>query len=269
MDRLPIFFNELSRLLETPVDSETLLASVRRTLTALRAVIGIRRDLLLASDVPIANISLGNERQPLGALLRGDRYKDEWRFLNSLDQRSPWSAHPATKAPKLLEEVTYLGAAAIGMTWARVNDSAVFSFGHPQNWDAEVIHAEHSTVDIAGSLQSLPVEVRNLSAPEHVEAYREIIVSYGNELSPSSLIYQTAGYVIRMYWFDHNPPHFHVLFQAGAGAKCAIETFDVLAGRLPLGIRSQLAEWTRNHRDDLIRNWDRCQTGRHPFVVRD
>ncbi len=49
------------------------------------------------------------------------------------------------------------------------------------------------------------------------------------------------GIIIRMYFGDHNPPHFHVEFQ---GEKA---TFD-LEGRLFAGTFPHVRDWARRHR---------------------
>jgi hypothetical protein len=40
------------------------------------------------------------------------------------------------------------------------------------------------------------------------------------------------GIVIRMYYDDHSPPHFHALYQ-GDEAKVAIATLEIIDGQLP------------------------------------
>ena len=42
------------------------------------------------------------------------------------------------------------------------------------------------------------------------------------------------GIVIRMFWADHPPPHFHAVF-GEFEALIAIETTVIIAGALPLG----------------------------------
>ena len=267
MNRLVIFLNELSCLLETPISPDRLLTCVLRTLETLRAVRGIRRDLLLASYQPITGIPLGDGTQSMGTILKGNLYKDEWRFISGLDQASPWAAYPGARMPGDLEGVSHRGIAAIGMTWANENDSAVFSFGHPPDWNGAYIPARFDEMDAAGEIASIRVDVRKLSAPVHIDRHRVMIRNYGGDVSPSSLICEGGGFVVRMYSYDHNPPHFHVLLHAGPQAKCAIGTLDILAGNLPPGLLSGVRAWARIRRDALMLNWDRCQSGDRPFVL--
>lgn len=269
MNRLLIFLNELSCSSADPITPDVLLTCVLRTLETLRAVRRVRRDLLLASEVPISGIPLGDGTQFLATVLRGPAYKDEWRFLTSLDQSSPWGAYPGAIAPGDLEEVNCRGRVAVGMTWARQNDSAVFSFGHLPHWNAQLILAESDRMDELGNIDSQPIEIRNLSAPEHVETHREMIRNYGGIVSPSSMIHEAGAFVVRMYTFDHNPPHFHVLLSDGTQAKLAINTLDVLAGNLPPGLLREVRSWAEIHQNELRQNWERCRIGDRPFVIEE
>jgi hypothetical protein len=270
VNSLVIFLNELSCLLETPISRERLLACALLTLATLRAVRRIRRDLLLASPLPLTSTLLADGTQSLSTILIGDPYKDEWRFINSLNQSNPWDAYPGTRAPGDLEGVSFLGTAAVGMTWAKQNNSAVFSFGHPPNWNTDFIHAQFDAMDVTGEINSISIDVPNLSTPEHAETHRGTIRNYGHTVSPSSLIHDGNGFVVRMYSYDHNPPHFHVLLHRNTSetqAKCAIATLDILAGYLPATLRSAVREWARTHRDALMANWERCQSGDRPLVL--
>ena len=94
--------------------------------------------------------------------------------------------------------------------------------------------------------------------------------NYGRTVSASSLIYEGNGFFIRMYAYDHNPPHFHVLLHRDTSeslAKCAIQTLDVLAGNLPSALRRPIREWASTHRPDLMQNWERCQAGNRPHLL--
>ncbi|MGV3491680.1 MAG: DUF4160 domain-containing protein [Devosia sp.] len=64
------------------------------------------------------------------------------------------------------------------------------------------------------------------------------------------------GMIIQMFWRDHAPPHFHVLYQ-GYEASVSIETGEVIAGQLPKTARRILREWTHDHRAELSENWQR------------
>lgn len=66
------------------------------------------------------------------------------------------------------------------------------------------------------------------------------------------------GIIIRMYWGDHNPPHFHAYF-AEHEAEYDIRTLGILKGRLPRRIHLLVEEWAFDHQEELLRNWELCK----------
>lgn len=59
------------------------------------------------------------------------------------------------------------------------------------------------------------------------------------------------GIAIRMFYNDHAPPHFHVQY-GKFKAEIAIETVQVLGGRLPRHALSMTIEWATSHRTELL-----------------
>jgi hypothetical protein len=62
------------------------------------------------------------------------------------------------------------------------------------------------------------------------------------------------GIVIRMYYRDHPPPHFHAYYQEHE-AKIAIETRAVISGHLPRRALALVREWAELHQQQLRANW--------------
>jgi len=60
-----------------------------------------------------------------------------------------------------------------------------------------------------------------------------------------------------MYFQDHNPPHFHAEYQ-GMKAEYAIQTLDLLAGKLPKRANALVLEWASQHRKEPMRNWQKA-----------
>ncbi|MBN2498822.1 MAG: DUF4160 domain-containing protein [Deltaproteobacteria bacterium] len=63
------------------------------------------------------------------------------------------------------------------------------------------------------------------------------------------------GIVIAMYYNDHEPPHFHARY-GGEKALIAIETLQVLRGRLSPRALGLVVEWAALHVDELLENWE-------------
>ena len=69
------------------------------------------------------------------------------------------------------------------------------------------------------------------------------------------------GIVVRMYFDDHAPPHFHARY-AGAEAVVAIDPIHVLRGDLPPRAASMVIEWAALHQRELTGNWQQLRAGR-------
>lgn len=74
------------------------------------------------------------------------------------------------------------------------------------------------------------------------------------------------GIVIRMYFADHPPPHFHAVY-SGEEAVIGIESGDVLRGSLPERALRLVREWALIHRAELLANWERAQVPEQPLPI--
>lgn len=66
------------------------------------------------------------------------------------------------------------------------------------------------------------------------------------------------GIVIKMFFDEHNPPHFHA-FYGEYEALVEIRTLTVFAGHLPPRALGLVIEWATLHRDELLNDWNRAQ----------
>jgi hypothetical protein len=62
------------------------------------------------------------------------------------------------------------------------------------------------------------------------------------------------GIVIRMYYDDHNPPHFHALY-GDAEAWISINNLALIYGNLPSRALGMVVEWASLHQEELRHNW--------------
>lgn len=62
------------------------------------------------------------------------------------------------------------------------------------------------------------------------------------------------GIVIKMYFNDHLPPHFHAEYGEYV-AELSIETLEILRGYLPQRALGLVLEWAVFHRGELRANW--------------
>ncbi|MFZ4770431.1 MAG: DUF4160 domain-containing protein [Ferruginibacter sp.] len=66
------------------------------------------------------------------------------------------------------------------------------------------------------------------------------------------------GVIIRMFYRDHNPPHFHA-FYGEFEAIIDIQKNEILNGTLPPRVLGIVVEWTALHQLELLENWERAK----------
>ncbi len=63
------------------------------------------------------------------------------------------------------------------------------------------------------------------------------------------------GITITMYFDEHNPPHFHVRYNAYRAAF-EIKTLNVISGDVPAKVRGLVEEWAEMHKEELLNMWE-------------
>ena len=66
------------------------------------------------------------------------------------------------------------------------------------------------------------------------------------------------GILIKMYFIDHNPPHFHAEYGEHR-AEYNIHSLALMNGKLPRRAHILVMEWAYIHRKELLENWNRAQ----------
>ena len=74
------------------------------------------------------------------------------------------------------------------------------------------------------------------------------------------------GVVIKMFYNDHQPPHFHAEY-AGSEALIVIDTLEVYRGELPRRALALVLEWAALHRDALREDWRLARGGEPPRPI--
>lgn len=74
------------------------------------------------------------------------------------------------------------------------------------------------------------------------------------------------GVLIKMYFDDHNPPHFHAVY-AGEEALIEIGTLAIISGSLPSRALGLVVEWASQHRPELQEAWDRAKNLEAPGKI--
>jgi len=72
--------------------------------------------------------------------------------------------------------------------------------------------------------------------------------------------------VITMYFYDHDPPHFHAQY-AEHHAAITIGDGTVIVGALPSRALRLVNEWASLHREELEADWERAKDGGTPEAI--
>jgi len=68
------------------------------------------------------------------------------------------------------------------------------------------------------------------------------------------------GIIIRMFYSDHEPAHFHAIY-GEYEALIEIDTLAVFRGALPRRALALVLEWAALHRNELRDDWRRARAG--------
>jgi len=63
------------------------------------------------------------------------------------------------------------------------------------------------------------------------------------------------GIIIKMYYNEHNPPHFHAQYNDKMGVF-TINELQMIEGDLPKKIIPLVLEWAFEHRNELLEDWN-------------
>ena len=74
------------------------------------------------------------------------------------------------------------------------------------------------------------------------------------------------GIVVRMYYDEHAPPHFHVIYNEYE-ASVSIQDLKVIKGTLPGRVLGLIIEWASAHQAELFKNWSRCEKHEQPSKI--
>ena len=77
------------------------------------------------------------------------------------------------------------------------------------------------------------------------------------------ILSQFAGIVIKMFYNDHTPPHFHSEHGSDEGIY-EIETLQLSHGKLPRRVHHQVVKWAGLHQAELRTAWERTRAAQPP-----
>lgn len=63
------------------------------------------------------------------------------------------------------------------------------------------------------------------------------------------------GIVIKVFFGDHSPPHFHAIY-GEYNALVGIESLEMIEGDLPSRAQKLVLEWATLYQQDLLQMWN-------------
>lgn len=80
------------------------------------------------------------------------------------------------------------------------------------------------------------------------------------------IVSQFFGIIIRMFFDEHAPPHFHAQY-GEYKASVDIRSLTVIEGRLPRRALALVLDWAELHQTELLQDWALCQRHLHPNKI--
>jgi hypothetical protein len=80
------------------------------------------------------------------------------------------------------------------------------------------------------------------------------------------IISRFYGIIIKMYYNDHLPAHFHAIY-GEYELIIGISPIKIIEGKAPNRVKSLVLEWSALHQEELIKNWELCRSGKPPETI--
>ena len=74
------------------------------------------------------------------------------------------------------------------------------------------------------------------------------------------------GIVVRMFYGDHFPPHFHAIYQSDQ-IMVNIHTLEIMEGKMSRRALALVLEWAALHRVELRQAWEETSANKEPSKI--
>ena len=124
-------------------------------------------------------------------------------------------------------------------------------------------NAEHSCPLLGGDIPHSGMSIKNAEHSCHLlGGGRRLGLTKGHDGTKYKIMPELSrflGVIIYMYFNDHNPPHFHVVY-GEYEASISITGLGVLEGEVPARVLGYVVEWASMHKQALMNNWNMLQS---------
>ena len=74
------------------------------------------------------------------------------------------------------------------------------------------------------------------------------------------------GIIVRMFFNEHAPPHFHVEY-AEYKASVNIQKLELMEGKLSRRAQELVLDWAELHQKELLEDWELCRQHQEPQKI--
>lgn len=170
-----LFLDDASRHVGS-IDRERAEQTAMTLLATLKRLRKINRRIALNTARPIAQHQIADD-WTLQAVLGGSMFREEWDFIRSLSDRSPFSAGLQEEMSQEIDEMefrTRLGQLpSRALAWATLLDSATVSFNAHPDWSKAWVETAYSALEDDGSLVDGEGRVKNTSLAAHADEHED------------------------------------------------------------------------------------------------
>jgi hypothetical protein len=184
-----LFLDDASRFVGV-ADRESSHRIAMTLLDTLKRLRKCNKKFALNTVGPIANYQVA-DGFTLQSILGGVLFKEEWDFIRSLNDRSPFAAgleSSLLQEIELMEFRTRTGkVTSSALAWATLLDSATVSFQAHPDWSEAWVDAAFSVLEEDGEIRESEVRVRNASQVTHVDQHADWLKVLGLSEAPSAV----------------------------------------------------------------------------------
>ena len=183
-----LFLDDASRYVGT-VDRERAVQVARTLIATLRRLRKINNKIALNTARPIAQYQIADD-WTLQAVLGGATFKEEWEFMRSLSDRSPFSAELSEEISQEIESMEFCtrpGAVlSNALAWATLLDSATVGFDAHSDWSQAWVDTTYRILDEQGNLLEVEGRVKNASQAAHADVHVDWLKAFALLIIPTA-----------------------------------------------------------------------------------
>jgi Domain of unknown function (DUF4160) len=267
MQILTLYFNELC--LNNPPSGAALFKHIDDFIASIEAAIMLRPDCQLG-------FIEGDWRADCNGQPLAERIKQQLSNNRSRYQRLlPKIKNLHRNEIPLEREIQYQGTFAIGLTLAdlaahQCAHGWAISVANGSQWSEHQISAERYILSENGDMDAPDgCYIKHLSKSDHLDSWRTQLQDWGAVIAQSCTLDMLGSHPIVMYPApkEHNPPHVHLLSSDSSYTLAKFRIADFVREEGKPNWDAAMKIWLKTYQTQLLKSWERCQRGGHPYKL--